>query len=45
MAAKYSIEKVKIEDDSYNGSGSSECTATIDNESLVQQQGKIPKAA
>ena len=44
MAAMYSIEKVKIVDDSYNGS--SECIATtIDNESLIQQQRKIPKAA
>ena len=39
-AAMYSIEKVKIENDSYNGSGRSECIA-----SLVQQQRKIPKAA
>ena len=43
MAAMYSIEKVKIVDDSTNES--MECIATIDSESLVQQQRKIPKAA
>ena len=45
MAAMYTVKKVKIEDDTTNESGSSECIATIDNESLVQQQRKIPKAA
>ena len=45
MAAMYTVEKVKIEDDTIKEDSSSECIATIDNESLVQQQRKIPKAA
>jgi hypothetical protein len=44
-AAMYGIEKVKIEDNTSEGDSSSDCIATIDIESLVQQQRKIPKAA